>query len=223
MPAISVVVFDVNETLSDLAPLARRFADVGASPALARLWFAELLRDGFALTSLGESAPFADLGREGLRLLLRQEKLNDDLEAAVAYVMAGFADLGVHPDVVPGVRALRESGTRLVTLSNGAAAVAERLLTEAGIRKHFEQVLTVEDAGLWKPAARAYQYSAEMCATDLAQMLMVAVHPWDIHGAASAGMRTAWINRNSGAYPTHFHTPDHIVTGLAELADAKIL
>jgi hypothetical protein len=26
-------------------------------------------------------------------------------------------------------------------------------------------------------------------------MLLVAVHPWDIHGAAQAGMGTAWVNR----------------------------
>ena len=47
----SVVVFDVNETLSDMSPMARRFADVGAPEHLAKLWFATLLRDGFALTA----------------------------------------------------------------------------------------------------------------------------------------------------------------------------
>ena len=35
-----VVVFDVNETLSDMAPLAGRFADLGAPPGLAATWFA---------------------------------------------------------------------------------------------------------------------------------------------------------------------------------------
>jgi 2-haloacid dehalogenase len=35
-PRPSVVVFDVNETLSDMAPMARRFADVGA-PGLSAL------------------------------------------------------------------------------------------------------------------------------------------------------------------------------------------
>ncbi len=48
-PRPSVIVFDVNETLSDMAPLARRFADVGAPELLAQVWFASLLRDGFAL------------------------------------------------------------------------------------------------------------------------------------------------------------------------------
>ena len=36
-PRPSVVVFDVNETLSDMAPLAARFAEVGAPELAARL------------------------------------------------------------------------------------------------------------------------------------------------------------------------------------------
>ena len=42
----SVVVFDFNETLSDMEPMAQRFAHVGAPEHLAELWFATVLRDG---------------------------------------------------------------------------------------------------------------------------------------------------------------------------------
>jgi 2-haloacid dehalogenase len=53
------VVFDVNETLSDLAPIAGRFSEIGAPPHLARIWFVSLLRDGFAATVAGHSEPLA--------------------------------------------------------------------------------------------------------------------------------------------------------------------
>ena len=43
-PRPGVIVFDVNETLSDMAPMASRFADVGAPGLLARVWFSTLLR-----------------------------------------------------------------------------------------------------------------------------------------------------------------------------------
>ncbi len=51
MPAPSLIVFDVNETLSDLEPMAQRFTDIGLPAQLATTWFAQVLRDGFALTS----------------------------------------------------------------------------------------------------------------------------------------------------------------------------
>ena len=46
VPTPAVVLFDVNETLSDMAPLAGRFEELGASPLLAATWFAALLRAG---------------------------------------------------------------------------------------------------------------------------------------------------------------------------------
>lgn len=60
----SVIVFDVNETLSDMSPMAQRFSDVGAPAHLAKLWFASLLRDGFALTAAGTSRLLAELGTD---------------------------------------------------------------------------------------------------------------------------------------------------------------
>jgi 2-haloacid dehalogenase len=212
-----VVLFDVNETLSDMRPLADRFAEVGAPPQLSQVWFAGLLRDGFALTVVGEMRPFAEQAREGLRSVFQGVLPEDDVEPAADHVMAGFAGLGLHDDVVAGVRALAEAGARLATLSNGAAAVAERLVVGAGIRGLFERVLSVEDAGIWKPAAGAYRYAAAELGVAPADLLMVAVHPWDLHGAAAAGLSTAWVDRAGGRYPSIFRRPDHVVPGIADL------
>ena len=44
------------------------------------------------------------------------------------------------------------------------------------------------------------------------------MHPWDIDGAARAGLRTAWIDRTGAAYPTHLTPPDRTVATVAELA-----
>jgi 2-haloacid dehalogenase len=213
----SVIVFDVNETLSDMAPMADRFADVGAPGHLAQLWFAMLLRDGFALTATGSQESFAVLAAGTLRAVLAGVRLDRDVEAAIEHVLAGFMALPVHPDVPDGVRALRAAGFRLVTLSNGATAVAEALLERAGIRGEFEALLSVEDAGAWKPARKAYDYAGRRCGVGPAEMLLVAAHAWDTDGAARAGLGTAWINRAGSAYPGYFTPPTHTVSALTEL------
>lgn len=217
-----VVVFDVNDTLSDLAAMGRRFAEVGWPEETAKTWFAGLLRDGFALASAGASERFATIAEETLRGILTDaasgfEVTTSDVDTAVEHVMNGFFGLQVHPDVPEGVRALSASGARLVTLSNGSTDVAERLFATAGIRHHFERLLSVDDAGVWKPAPGAYTYAARVCSADLAAMMLVAVHPWDIDGAKRAGMRTAWINRRAQRYPSHFLAPDYSVTTVSEL------
>ena len=214
-----VIVFDVNETLSDLAPMAQRFASVDLPPHLAQTWFAQVLRDGFALAATGDSASFAAIAAGALHTVLATHAPHRDSEAAVQHVLEGFRSLAVHPDVPEGVRVLEDAGLRLVTLSNGAPDVAEALLTRAGVRERFERLLSVEDAGLWKPALASYAYAARACEVSPADMMLVAVHPWDVHGAARAGLRTAWVTRDEGAaYPSYFTAPDLIVTGLDDLA-----
>ena len=83
----------------------------------------------------------------------------------------------------------------------------------------FERLLSVQDALAWKPARAAYEYAAQTCGTELAELLLVAVHPWDIDGAARAGMSTAWINRTGGPYPDYFTAPTLTVATLPELAE----
>jgi 2-haloacid dehalogenase len=217
-PRPDVIAFDVNETLSDMAPMAQRFADVGAPGELATVWFASLLRDGLALTATGDSEKFARIAEGVLRTVLAGASLNRPPEDAERHILAGFTELGVHPDVREGVRLLASDGISLVTLSNGSSVIAERLLTKAGILDYFDRLLTVEDAGAWKPAPAAYAYAARACEVDAGQMMLVAAHPWDIHGAHRAGMRTGFISRQLGPYPEYFTAPDVHAPGLAALA-----
>jgi 2-haloalkanoic acid dehalogenase type II len=214
----AVIVFDVNETLSDLAGLKARFVQVGAPAHLAPAWFAALLRDGFALAAAGGAAPFSVIGSELLRGMLRDLPLLKSIDDAVEHIMAGFGQLKLHPDVVEGVRALKGAGLRLVTLSNGSAEVARTLLAAAALEDEFEALLSAEEAGAWKPMRAAYDYAAAECEVRAADLLLVAVHPWDIHGAAAAGLSTAWLNRSGDSYPSYFTAPTYTVTRLAELA-----
>ena len=105
-------------------------------------------------------------------------------------------------------------------MSNGAASVAEGLLSRAGVRDAFEQVLSVEDVGAWKPDPRVYRHALEVCGVPPADALMVAVHPWDLHGAHQVGMRTAYIDRTGAPWPEVFDRPEITVSAISELAAA---
>ena len=215
---LTVIVFDVNETLSNMSPMADRFADVGAPGLMARVWFAGLLRDGFALTVAGTNEKFATIAAQSLHENLTGLSLNRSVDEAVDHILHGFASLALHPDVAGAVRTLAASGLRLVTLSNGSTQLAETLFRAAGIREEFDMLLSVENAPGWKPLRAAYEYAADVCGVEVGRMLLTAVHPWDIHGAALAGLRTAWINRAGATYPGYFTAPDITVSSLDELA-----
>lgn len=211
------IIFDVNETLSDLSPVADAFEHLGAGRELAATWFACVLRDGFALTTAGSDASFHDIASNDARDLLTAWLPPVDLDGGVETVMTAFAHVPPHPDVADGLRTLHTAGHRLFTLSNGPTATAERLLDEAGARDTIEQLLTVDGHTPWKPARSAYLDARERIG-GAGPVYLAAVHPWDVHGAAGAGLSTIWINRSGREYPAHFSPPTLTVSGVDEIA-----
>jgi 2-haloacid dehalogenase len=216
---LEVVAFDVNETLSDMAPLTTRFTAVGLPADLRTAWFASLLRDGFALAAAGSEARFADLAADTMRTLLHNRPgLTASVDDIIASVLDGFQNLSVHPDVAEGMRSLARGGLRLVTLTNGAASVGQALLERAGLGDVVEAYLSVDEAGRWKPAPQAYRFAADRTGVPLERMALVAVHPWDTDGAKRAGMTSAWINRTGGPYPSAFLPADVVGSDLIDVA-----
>ena len=218
-----LVVLDVNETLSDLQPLRQRFADVGAPAHLLDTWFAGVLRDGFALAASGSARTFPEVGAAVLTGLLRHvDGLDRPLPEAVATVLEGVRALDVHPDVPDGLRALSEGGVRIVTLTNGSLTQTEGLLERAGVADLVDRRLSVDDAGRWKPHPDAYRYAADSCGVPLERCAMVAVHPWDLHGAATAGMTTGYVDRRSTPWPAVFTSPHVTGSTLGDVARALL-
>jgi len=210
-------VLDVNETLSDLTGLVPRLVEVGLAPTDLEPWFNGVLRDGFALSLLGGRPVFSDLAADGLRVRLGT---GPDVDASVTYVLGGFAELDLHPDVAPGLRAVHALGIRLLPLTNGATAMSDRLLGGADLLDLMAHRLSVEDVGPWKPHPAPYRHALATAGTSADQALMVAVHPWDIAGAGAAGLRTAWVDRpGDGGWPSSYRPPDLRVRGIDDLAE----
>ncbi|MEU9397162.1 haloacid dehalogenase type II [Streptomyces sp. NPDC048324] len=215
-----VLVFDVNETLSDLTSLRGRFEDTGAPGHLLPTWFAGVLRDGFALTAAGAYEDFTSVAHDGLRTLLSGlDGWEGDEEAAATHILDGFSQLDVHPDVPDGVRTLSEAGYRLTAMTNGSVASTERLLDRAGVLHCFEVLSDVSGPRCWKPAPAAYRHAVERVGVRPERAMLVAVHPWDIDGARRAGLQAAWLRRGASVYPRTMTPPTRGAQDLRELAD----
>ncbi len=222
-PRPAVVVFDVNETLTDMSPLRGRLVEVGASGALFDTWFASTLRDGFAVTAAGGYAEFADIARHTLTgLLAGRPDAPADPARAADHVLAGLPGLDLHPDVPEGLRRLHGAGVRLVTLTNGATSMSDGALARAGVADLFDARLSVADAGRWKPAAESYAFAASAVGEPAERLALVAVHPWDVDGAVRAGLTGAWLDRSAEDYPPYLAGPTLSAGSLPELAEALL-
>jgi 2-haloacid dehalogenase len=67
--AVSIIVFDVNETLLDITTLEPLFERVFGDPSVLREWFAQLILYSQTMTLSGLYTPFGELGVGSLRML----------------------------------------------------------------------------------------------------------------------------------------------------------
>lgn len=213
-----VLLFDVNETLLDLAPLKRRISDILIDPGKAELWFATMLQHSLAMTVAGQYAAFQDIGAAVLRMLAR----NGDMamsEADAKEVLSVMRELTPHPDVAPALKRLKASGLRLAALTNSSQAGVAAQMENSGLAEFFERQLSVESVGKFKPHAEVYAWAAREMGVRPDECMLVAAHGWDVAGAKWAGMRAAFIAREGQQKFPLAPEPDVDVADMAAFAD----
>lgn len=209
-----VVAFDVVETMFSLAPVEEALRPLAVPLPL---FFTRLLRDGFAFAAAGGHQPFREVAASALRALAPGSE-----DAEQQAVLDAFGHLPAHADAAPAIERLVDAGVRVVTLTNGGADTTGRLLASAGLDGHVDRVISVDEVGRWKPAAQPYLHAASVLGRRPAEVALVAVHAWDVHGARRAGLITGWCSRSEGTFPEVFQRPDVAGADLVEVADGLL-
>lgn len=200
------IAFDVNETLFSIETMRPRLIALGLGPLALEWWFAVVLRDGFALAATGNPRPFEDLARQALAEILEASVIKV-MPDRVNAVLAGLAELAPHSDVELGLSVLHKAGVPALALTNGSIGTVTSLFAKAGFAHLVDQVISVDQVGQWKPRPEPYWFAAEQAGIPVKALALVASHPWDINGAARAGLVTGWVNRGGKSYPNGMHAP----------------
>jgi 2-haloacid dehalogenase len=214
-------VFDVNETLLDLAALDDFFAELTGDPAARREWFDLMIHNALALTSADGYRPFGEIAMACLP------------PVATAYGRAASRDhqrelgqrlrqLPAHPDVHQAITRLRGAGFRVVTLTNSVAAVAEDQLRNADLRPLIDAVYSAEQVGRLKPAPEPYRLVLDAQQVAPPDAVLIAAHGWDIAGASAVGLATAFVSRDERIPLPAADAPSLVATNLDDIASQLI-
>lgn len=213
------LVFDVNETLLDLAPVRERVvALLGGDTTAVGLWFRTLLHYSLVQNATDRYAPFGEIAVAALQLTANRLGQELDPEAA-RDALAPLRTLPAHPDVPEALERLRTAGFRLAALTNGSEAGMTAQLANAGLTRYFERQLSVEYVGCFKPDRRVYDWARQELSAPPESTLLVAAHPWDLMGARAAGWQTAFLHRPGTAWYPLAESPDYTAGDLARLAE----
>jgi 2-haloacid dehalogenase len=162
MTAIRACVFDAYGTLFDVAGAARlaaaepgagRLAD--AWPGLAETWRRKQLEYTWLRAVTGRHVDFWQVTQDGLDWALEAAGLGG--EAALrGRLLDLYRRLPAYPEVPAMLAALKARGLATAILSNGAPGMLADAVASAGIDPLLDAVLSVEEVGIFKPAAPVY-------------------------------------------------------------------
>lgn len=215
------ILFDVNETLLDLAALDPLFVQHFGDRASRSVWFSQVLLNSMTMSLVGDYSDFGEVGRAALGMVAERRgiALNDDQKSLI---LEGFRSLPAHHDVEDGLALLRDNGCRLVTLTNSPLPLVEAQLESAGIDKYFERTLSAGQIRLFKPALAVYRMAADELGVDPSALWLVAAHNWDTTGALAAGLKAAFIARPGKVTGALDREPNVRGRDLAEVAKSIV-
>ncbi|XSC45604.1 haloacid dehalogenase type II [Bradyrhizobium sp. RDT10] len=218
--SIKALAFDAYGTLFDVFSVTALCEQLfpGKGNQLAQIWRFKQLQYSLMRSLMGRHRDFWGLTEDGL--VWASKNLQLDLTAdKKKQLMDAYLNLAAFPDVKPGLDALKKQGIKLAILSNGEPRMLEAAAKSAGIRDLLDEIISVEEVKIFKVSPRVYNLAPERMKVSNPELGFVSANNWDAVAAASAGLRTFWIQRSTVEVPEELgFQVDTIVKAITDLA-----
>jgi 2-haloacid dehalogenase len=99
----------------------------------------------------------------------------------------------------------------------GTLGMLRPLVEHSTLATHIDAILSVDAAGIYKPAPAVYQLAVEHLRLARHEIGFVSSNGWDAAGAKAFGFTTFWINRHGLPVERHAPEPDYVVGSLANI------
>ena len=226
LTAIKALTFDLFGTVLDLAgsltPFIAKFLKAkGSSLAPNRFWEQWRYRQRIEqyqdnIMMLGHSG-YLETARRAFVYTLALNQIQTTKEEIQKFMLA-WQKLSPFPEVIPGLQRIKAQ-FKLVALSNGEPRFLEHLVKNR-IRWNFDEVISVQTAGAFKPHPGVYLRAASILGLEPGECLMVSANSFDVMGARACGFRGAYVNRYNLPYEDTPFQADLVVRDFIQLSDS---
>lgn len=192
---IRACVFDAYGTLFDYASAALACKDELGDRLgpLTTLWRDKQLQYTWLRAAQGQHADFWQVTGDTLDYAM--ETLGIENAALRQRLMTLYMTLAPFPEVRATLQRLRAGGIRTAVLSNGTPRMLAAAVDGAGLADVLDEVLSVEEVGVFKPDRRVYQLAVDRLGVPPDAICFQSSNAWDAYAASAFGMRVVWCNR----------------------------
>lgn len=221
---ITTCIFDAYGTLFDVDAAARNVAKEPGQSQLAAVW-GTLSKDWRAkqleytwLRAVGaRHISFWQVTQDALDWAMENNGLHDN--ALRAKLLAVYKECPAFPEVAAMLKKLREKDVNIAILSNGSPDMLVPAVRSSGIGEYLDDVLSVDEAGVFKPHANVYDLVWDRFDVPQTEVLFASSNGWDAAGAAGYGFATVWVNRTGAPQDRLWATPHRTLKDLKTIPD----
>lgn len=191
----AVFVFDAYGTLFDVHSAAARHAgEIGPhADRLSQIWRLKQLEYTWIRAAAGRHGTFRAMTEQGLDYAIAS--VGGVAPGVREKLLAAYDTLLAYPEVPAMLARLKAAGARTAILSNGDPDMLASAVRSAGLDGSLDDVISIADAGIFKPAMRVYALATERFGVAPHAISFQSSNRWDVAGAKVFGFRTVWINR----------------------------
>ena len=194
--AIEACVFDAYGTLLNVhAPVSKLSGRIGEhADALSKLWRQKQLEYTWLRSLMGAHVDFWQVTQDALDYAMGFYAVDD---AALRKELCDlYFELDAYEDARICLTELKKAGFKTAILSNGNPAMLDAAVNSSSLGDVLDEVISIEDVGIFKPDMRIYQLAVErMNASSASAICFVSANPWDAQAGAHFGYQVARINR----------------------------
>ena len=214
---VRACVFDAYGTLFDFASAAAGCRDAlgDKTGALTTLWRDKQLQYTWLRGLQQRHADFWQVTSDALEFSM--ESLHIEDARLRDRLLDLYRTLRCFPEVPQVLKDLKQAGFVTAILSNGTPAMLADAIRGADLGGLFDHVLSVEQAGVFKPHPDVYRLAVDTLDVPATRIAFQSSNAWDAHAASAFGMRVVWCNRYGQRRERLPGSPDREIRSLAEL------
>jgi 2-haloacid dehalogenase len=200
LPLPRVIAFDIYGTVIDPEGMAKHLKRAFGARATeaTRLWREKQVEFSFRRALMRKYVNFDVCTAQALTYVCARMTASLD-EDNTRELLDSYLRLPAFPDVKIGLESLRAAGYTLVALTNGTENSVRTLLHHAALTQNFEQVISTDTIGTFKPNPAVYKHLVRSVKRPKERVWLVSSNPWDVIGAKAYGLKTAWLRRDHRA------------------------
>jgi 2-haloacid dehalogenase len=188
----------------------------GKSHLLTKLWREKQLQYTWLRAAQGRHADFWQVTGDALDFAM--ESLGIAEPELRHRLMDMYLKLDAFPEVPALLERLKRAQLPIVILSNGTPAMLEAIVKASQLNHLIDAVLSVEDAGAFKPHPSVYRLAVDRLGVLADAIAFSSSNAWDAYAASAFGMRVVWCNRYGDRAERLPGSPETVIASLLEFA-----